>query len=838
MIMKYTNSLNKALQFGCEEAKRLEKNEILPEHLLLGICRLGRCAAVDMLVAAGADMELLKNALEKSTKDAPNGMEPQYAIKSQNILRKLDIETRSYKDQIADVQHLLMAILKDNDNRASEILKDKFGITYEGLETFYPKPNQQPRMGSGFAADEEDEDENESNSGSVRTSTEKRSSNSGTPALDNFGRDITRAAAEGKLDPVIGREDEIERMIQILFRRKKNNPILIGEPGVGKSAIVEGLAMRIAHRETTPELYDKRIVSLDMSAIVAGTKYRGQFEERMKVLIQELEKHPEVILFIDEIHNIIGAGNQAGQLDAANMLKPALARGQMRCIGATTLEEFHKSIEKDAALERRFQKIIVKAPNKEDTLKIVTQLAPLYTKAHNVEYTPEALKACVELTDRYISDRVFPDKAIDALDEVGARKHSKKPENKGEIDKLREQILALRKQKEEVIAKQDFAQAIVIKGQEETLEKQLQEETERFQNLQKTQKYKVTAEDVAEVVSLMSGVPLQRIAKAENEKLKSLLGILTKRVIGQDEAVKAVVRTVQKGRVGLKDPKRPIGTFLFVGPTGVGKTYLAQTLAEEMFGSRDALIRFDMSEFTEEYSISSLIGSAPGYVDSENGGRLTEAVRRKPYSIVLFDEIEKAHPKIYNILLSLMDEGRLTDRQGVEVDFKNTIIIMTSNAGTRELKDYGRGVGFTNRSTIDDAQTKALVRKALDKTFAPEFLNRIDNIISFGQLSHESINQILDIELETLYKRIANNGLKISISDEVRTNLLKKGYDPAYGARPMKRAIQNELEDALIDYLLEINPEELNTLQRDVLLYMENDKVVVKELTFAEADPR
>ena len=821
--MNYTNLLYRALQYSRQEAERLQSNEVAPEHLLLGICRIGACPATELLQKSGVDLDALKSELEMSVSRGEVTADMPYSRESERILRIMDLEARAYRADMTDAHHLLLALLKEKMNNAAGVLKDKFGVTYETMEKLYPKPQQQPRMGSGFTAEDDDDPLNPSS-----TVSEPGRQQSSTPALDAFGNDLTQAAAEDRLDPVIGRDEEIERVIQILSRRKKNNPILIGEPGVGKSAIVEGLALRIVHRETSPVLFNKRIVTLDVASMVAGTKYRGQFEERMKVVINELQQHPDIILFIDEIHTIIGAGNQAGQLDAANMLKPALARGEVQCIGSTTTNEYRTSIEKDGALERRFQKVMVRPTTKEETFLILKQLAPYYTAHHHVEYPDDALHACVELTERYISDRVFPDKAIDAMDEVGARKHIKMPVTPKEINELKDQIRNLRKQKEEVLQHQDFSKAVVIRTQEVELEKRLKMEIRRWEESQQEDQPIVTPEDVAAIVSTMSGVPLQRIAQAENVRLRGLAEVLCKKVIGQDEAVKTVVRSIQRSRVGLKDPHRPIGTFLFLGPTGVGKTYLAQCLAEEMFGTRDAIIRLDMSEYMEKHAVSLLVGAPPGYVGHEDAGKLTEAVRRRPYSIVLFDEIEKAHPDIFNILLQLLDEGRLTDRQGHEVDFKNTIIILTSNVGTRQLKEFGRGIGFSMSTTIDDKEAKTMLRKALDKTFSPEFLNRIDNIVTFNQLAEDSISKILDIELSEVEKRLTPLGYKLVVTDEVRKILMQKGYDQQYGARPMKRAVQSELEDVLTDFLLSSQAEKKEGEVKEISLVAENDKIIAK----------
>ncbi len=676
--------------------------------------------------------------------------------------------------------------------------------------------------------DEEDEEEvifGNKTTARRTQQAERRTSQSDTPALDAFGTDLTREAKEGRLDPVIGREKEIERVVQILSRRKKNNPILIGDPGVGKSAIVEGLAMRIVRREVSPLLSNSKIITLDIASMVAGTKYRGQFEERMKMVLEELRKHPEIILFIDEIHTIIGAGNQAGQLDAANILKPALARGEIQCIGATTLNEYRTSIEKDGALERRFQKVIVPATTKEETLEILRQLAPKYGEHHHVAYSDEVLQACVELTDRYISDRTFPDKAIDAMDEVGARTHVQTPDKPQHIAELEDTILSLQEEKHAVLQEQNYERALALRDEEKTVQECLEQELQVWNQTVDTEPTMIQTEDVANVVSLMSGVPVERLAQAENERLRTMAETIMQRVVGQDAAVQTVVRSIQRSRVGLKDPNRPIGTFLFLGPTGVGKTYLAQCLAEEMFGSREALIRIDMSEYMEKHAVSLLVGAPPGYVGHEDAGKLTEAVRRKPYSIVLFDEIEKAHPDIFNVLLQVLDEGRLTDRQGRQVDFKNTIIILTSNVGTRQLKDFGAGIGFASAERLSDEDTARMLRKALNKTFAPEFLNRIDNIVTFNQLEKASLLRILDLELKHAQQRLGALGYHLLLSDEAKELLLENGYDVQYGARPLRRAIATMLENALTDFLL---LEDTQATDREIIAVVEDKKIVIQ----------
>ncbi len=803
--MNYTEKLFQTLQFARQEAERLGNASIAPEHLLLGIIRLGEGKACELLTASGANLNGMKETLEAGLRtESPSAVKPAYDRQTERVLRIVDLETQAYKTPLSDTEHLLMAILKEKMNHAAELLEGQYHITYDSIESLFPKPLSLPKMGAGFMEDEDDEEgtapSNSPHRG--RTQTASRNTQSDTPALDAFGTDLTRAAAEGRLDPVIGREKEIERVVQILSRRKKNNPILIGDPGVGKSAIVEGLAMRIMRREVSPLLFDKKIITLDIASMVAGTKYRGQFEERMKAVLTELQKHPEIILFIDEIHTIIGAGNQAGQLDAANILKPALARGEIQCIGATTVNEYRTSIEKDGALERRFQKVIVPATTKEETLEILRQLAPKYGEHHHVYYSEEVLRTCVELTDRYISDRTFPDKAIDALDEVGARTHIQTPTKPQSLIDLEDKLRAVRQEKEAVLQEQNYERAVALRDEEMSLQTLLHSEIRMWESSQASAPQEVTESDVANVVSLMSGVPVQRLAQAENIRLRTMADTITERVIGQDDAVRTVVRSIQRSRVGLKDPNRPIGTFLFLGPTGVGKTYLAQCLAEEMFGSRDALIRLDMSEYMEKHAVSLLVGAPPGYVGHEDAGKLTEAVRRKPYSIVLFDEIEKAHSDIFNLLLQLLDEGRLTDRQGRQVDFKNTIIILTSNVGTRQLKDFGAGIGFASADCLSDEDAARTLRKALNKTFSPEFLNRIDNIVTFNQLSRDSLLRILDLELRHVDARLAPLGYRLTLSDEAKELLLTDGYDIQYGARPLRRAISADLEDALTDFLL------------------------------------
>lgn len=705
----------------------------------------------------------------------------------------------------------MLAILKDGDNLAATVLEEH-RVDYQAVFEQLSMKSTNPNAGMGFTEDDEEDEEDMNMSRSSRTGgagsasaaqAASRKPSNDTPVLDNFGVDMTRAAEEGKLDPVVGREREIERLAQILSRRKKNNPVLIGEPGVGKSAIVEGLALRIVQKKVSRILFEKRVVMLDMASVVAGTKYRGQFEERIRSIINELQKNPNVILFIDEIHTIVGAGAAAGSMDAANMLKPALARGEIQCIGATTLDEYRKNIEKDGALERRFQKVIVEPTTAEETLQILKNIKEKYEDHHNVSYTDEALEACVKLSARYITDRNFPDKAIDALDEAGSRVHLTNINVPKEIEEQEKLIEEARSLKAEAVKSQNFELAASYRDREKELSVRLEEMKVEWEARLKDDRQTVGEEEIANVISMMSGVPVQRMAQAEGLKLAGMKEELQAKVIAQDAAIEKLTKAILRSRVGLKDPNHPIGTFMFLGPTGVGKTHLAKQLAKYMFGSADALIRIDMSEYMEKYTVSRMIGAAPGYVGYEEGGQLTEKVRRKPYSIVLLDEIEKAHPDVFNILLQVLDEGRLTDNYGRTIDFKNTVIIMTSNIGTRQLKEFGRGVGFAAQNRTDDNEhSRSVIQKALNKTFAPEFLNRLDEIITFDQLSLEAITKIVDIELKGLYERVEAIGYKLVVEDDAKTFLASKGYDVQFGARPLKRAIQNHLEDGLSELIV------------------------------------
>ncbi len=815
MPVKYSEKLNNVFIYSAQEAERLGNTYVGPEHLLLGLIREGSSRAMEILQKMDVDVESVKRKIESlvRTDQEPTGNEIPLLKSTEKIKKIMELEARSLGADSADAEHLLLAILKDKNNLAVDILSVE-NVTYERILSFFHPLDETDVDFSAGLPQEEDEDEDEPFGAKKTRPKQSANKQSETPALDTFGTDITKAAAENRLDPVVGREREIERIAQILSRRKKNNPVLIGDPGVGKSAIVEGLALRIVQRRVSRILFDKRVVALDMASIVAGTKYRGQFEERIKAILNELQKNPNIILFIDEIHTIVGAGGAPGSLDAANMLKPALARGEIQCVGATTLDEYRQSIEKDGALERRFQKVMVDPTTAEETLTILQNIQDRYEYHHNVRYTPEAIKACVRLTDRYITDRSFPDKAIDALDEAGSRVHIATVAVPEEIEQLEKKLEELKVEKNKVIAEQKYEEAVPIRDKEKQTQYQLEDAIKRWERESQLNPEIVDEEKVAEVVAMMSGIPVQRIAQAEGLKLRQMGEVLSSRVIGQNDAVEKITKAIQRNRIGLKDPNKPIGTFLFLGPTGVGKTHLARVLADFMFDSQDALIRVDMSEYMEKFSVSRLIGAPPGYVGYEEGGQLTEKVRRKPYSIVLLDEIEKAHPDVFNILLQVMDEGRLTDSLGRRIDFKNTIIIMTSNVGTRQLKDFGRGVGFNMDEdlTIDSEYSRGVIQKALNKTFAPEFLNRIDDIVMFDQLSKDSLKSIIDLELKGLFKRVIDLGYKLELTNEAKDYIAEKGYDVQFGARPLKRAIQRYLEDELADVVLAGGAEEGDTI--------------------------
>ncbi len=799
---KYSNHLSQILKFSRDEAARLGNRFIEPEHLLLGLLRIDAATAMGVLRTFNVDFSAIKSRIETQIRtDATIAPDTIFGSEATTrVMRLIDLEQRAMAALTADTRHLLLAILKHGEGAAFDALTEQ-GVTYDAVRAKVSE-RRDVRMGAVFNDEDDLEDEKPVSKSTVKTKSTSSKNGSDTPVLDSFGKDITKAALEDKLDPIVGREKEIERVVQILSRRKKNNPVLIGEPGVGKSAIAEGLALRIVQRKVSRALFNKRVVALDMASIVAGTKYRGQFEERMKSILNELEKNPNIILFIDEIHTIVGAGGASGSLDAANMLKPALARGEIQCVGATTLNEYRQSIEKDGALERRFQKIMVEPTTKEETLQILENIKFRYEEHHQVTYTPEAIEACVNLTERYVTDRSFPDKAIDALDEVGSRMHLLNLHVPAHIEALEQEIDDKNREKNALVEAQKYELAAECRDVVRRMNEQLETAKQEWMKSENAERVTITEQDVAKTVSMMSGVPVQRIAAAESTRLLQMKSTLQQHVIGQDAAIDKLVKSILRSRVGLKDPNRPIGSFFFLGPTGVGKTYLAKRLAEFMFGSSDAIIRVDMSEFMEKFSVSRLIGAPPGYVGYEEGGQLTEKVRRKPYSIVLLDEIEKAHADVYNMLLQVLDEGHLTDSLGRKIDFKNTIIIMTSNVGTRQLKEFGHGVGFVQPTQNNEQYAQSVIQKALSKTFSPEFLNRIDDVIIFDQLSRESIFKIIDLELEKLYRRAGNLGFKLDLTNEAKQFLADKGYDVQYGARPLKRAIQNHLEDMLAERLL------------------------------------
>lgn len=841
MSNEFTQQVSDIVVYGKEEANRLQNDHIEPEHLLLGILRDGECKAAEILKSFYLDLKGIKNELETQLREKSilenYSQDISFSEEASKILTLSKLEARLMNDEKVDTPHILLAIMRDNQNNAYKIL-EKNDVTYEKIIDRL-KQEEAPFDGLDFNDDEEEEgigrrgnaDKDNDGFGSSAnrqtTQTEQKQADGGTPYLDNYGIDLTKAAEGGKLDPVVGREKEIERIAQILSRRKKNNPILIGEPGVGKSAIAEGLALRIVEKRVSRALFGKRIISLDMTAVVAGTKYRGQFEERIRAILTEVKKHPDVILFIDEIHTIVGAGSAAGSMDAANMLKPALARGEIQCIGATTLDEYRKNIEKDGALERRFQKVLVEPTSPEETLQILRNIKDKYEEHHNVTYTDEALEACVRLTDRYVTDRYFPDKAIDAMDEAGSRIHLTHISVPQEIEEQERLIEEAQQHKNEAIRLQNFELAASFRDRENQYTEQLERLKNEWKEKLKDNRETVDAPQIEEVVSMISGVPVQRMAQAEGVRLKGMKQALLSKVIGQDKAVETLVRSIQRSRVGLKDPNKPIGTFLFLGPTGVGKTHLAKELAKNMFGTTDAIIRIDMSEYMEKFTVSRLVGAPPGYVGYEEGGQLTEKVRRHPYSIVLLDEIEKAHSDVFNMLLQVMDEGRLTDSLGRTVDFKNTIIIMTSNIGTRQLKEFGKGIGFTAQTGENEKEhANSVIRKALNKSFAPEFINRLDEIVTFDQLDIASLEKIIDIELAGLYKRIEGCGYHLLLDQEAKRFVAEKGYDVQFGARPLKRSIQNHLEDGLAELIINEEPQTGDTLH--VYMNAQGDGVEMK----------
>ena len=823
MEAKFSNRVKEVISLSREEALRLGHDYIGTEHLLLGMIREGEGVAVGLLKKLGVSLDDLRLSIEEATKSTANHSNVKNLAnipltrQSEKVLKITYLEAKIFKSQLIGTEHLLLSILRDDDNIATQIL-DKFDVNYDVVKELLEYQTENPTQASSDTDDPDDDGPSSrmfSSSSSSRSESSKGGEKSRTPVLDNFGRDLTKLAEDDKLDPIVGREKEIERVAQILSRRKKNNPILIGEPGVGKTAIAEGLALRIVQKKVSRVLFNKRVVTLDLASLVAGTKYRGQFEERMKAVMNELEKSPDVILFIDELHTIVGAGGASGSLDASNMFKPALARGEIQCIGATTLDEYRQYIEKDGALARRFQMVMVDATTVEETIQILDNIKEKYEDHHNVNYTPEAINACVKLSDRYISDRFLPDKAIDVLDEAGARVHINNIHVPETIVKLEEEIEEVKREKNRVVKSQKYEEAAQLRDKEKKMLEQLEAEKTKWENETKTKRYTVDEEAVAEVIAMMTGVPTKRVAQNESQKLLGMAEELQGKVIGQDEAIKKLTKAIQRTRVGLKDPQKPIGSFVFLGPTGVGKTELAKILATYLFDKEDSLIRIDMSEYMEKFSVSRLVGAPPGYVGYEEGGQLTEKVRRKPYSVVLLDEIEKAHPDVFNILLQVLDDGILTDGLGRRVDFRNTIIIMTSNIGARDLKDFGAGIGFSTQAKQDsmDEIMKSTIQSALKKTFSPEFLNRLDDVIVFNSLGREDIHQIIDITLGRLFKRISDLGYTVELTDPAKDFLADKGYDPQYGARPLNRAIQKYLEDAVAEEILKGE-----TAEGDVLL--------------------
>ena len=812
MDNNFSAQVKEIISYSREEALRLGNDFIGTEHLVLGLIRDGENTAIKILKSLNVDLYELRKEIELAVKDKTgkniaNINSLPLTKQAEKVIRITVLEAKANKSPLVESEHLMLSILKNKENIATQIL-NQFDVDYDMFKNELGYVKTDPK--ADFQDDDPEEFDEEKKSYSQQQRSTKGSASqpkSKTPVLDNFGRDITRLAENNALDPIVGRETEIERVSQILSRRKKNNPILIGEPGVGKTAIVEGLALRIIQRKVSRVLFDKRVVSLDLAALVAGTKYRGQFEERMKAIMNELEKNRDVILFIDEIHTIVGAGGASGSLDASNIFKPALARGELQCIGASTLDEYRMYIEKDGALDRRFQKVMVEQPSVEETIQILTNIKSKYEDYHNVTYTDEAIDACVKLSDRYMTDRLLPDKAIDVLDEVGARVHLKNINVPDEVLELEKKIEDIKLEKNKVVKSQRFEEAASLRDTEKRLQEELEKAKSDWEEESKHKRFPIDEEAIAEVVSMMTGIPVKRMVQAETEKLRRMATDLAAAVVGQDEAIQKVVKAIQRNRVGLKDPKKPIGTFIFLGPTGVGKTELARALARYMFDNDDALIRIDMSEYMEKFTVSRLIGAPPGYVGYEEGGQLTEKVRRKPYSVILLDEIEKAHPDIYNILLQVLDDGILTDGLGRKIDFKNTMIIMTSNIGARQLKDFGEGVGFQTATRVQNADenNKAVIEKSLKRTFSPEFLNRIDDVVIFNHLTEENIFSIIDILMKGVTKRLHNLGLELELTEEAKKFISEKGYDAQFGARPLHRAIQKYLEDPLAEEILNMN---------------------------------
>ena len=829
MEAKFSPQVKDVISFSREEALRLGHDYIGAEHLLLGLIREGDGMAIKILRSLGVDTSKLRRSIEDAVRGTSSvtvnlGNIP-LTKQAEKVLKITYLEAKIFKSDLIGTEHLLLSILRDDDNIASQILL-QYSITYEVFKQEVEVNKNGFRdeaQGGGTAGGDDDYQEEESFTAPKKVSDIK----SKTPVLDNFGRDLTRAAEEGRLDPIVGREKEIERVSQILSRRKKNNPILIGEPGVGKSAIAEGLALRIVQRKVSRVLFNKRVVTLDLASLVAGTKYRGQFEERMKAVMNELEKSTDVILFIDEIHTIVGAGGASGSLDASNMFKPALARGEIQCIGATTLDEYRQYIEKDGALDRRFQKVMIEPATPDETIEILNRIKEKYEEHHGVTYTDEAINACVALTSRYITDRFLPDKAIDALDEAGSRVHLTNihvPEN---IITIESKIEDIKVEKNKVVKSQKYEEAAKLRDTEKNLLEELDRAKAEWEAETKTKRYEVSEDNVAEVVSMMTGIPLQRVGQADSTKLLNMYDKVNEKIIGQDDAIKKLTKAIQRTRAGLKDPKKPIGSFIFLGPTGVGKTELAKELARFMFDSDDSLIQIDMSEYMEKFAVSRLVGAPPGYVGYEEGGQLTEKVRRKPYAVILLDEIEKAHPDVFNILLQVLDEGQLTDSLGRKVDFRNTIIIMTSNIGARQLKDFGAGVGFSTSAKINqnDAHSRGVIENALKRAFAPEFLNRVDDVVVFNSLAKDDIFKIIDIELKALFGRVHSLGYEVKLTDTAKEFIADKGYDSAFGARPLKRAIQKYLEDPIAEEILKGDIHEGDILEIDY--NKEKEEIVV-----------
>ncbi|MFN8416087.1 MAG: ATP-dependent Clp protease ATP-binding subunit [Cytophagaceae bacterium] len=842
MEAKFSNRVKEVISLSREEALRLGHDYIGAEHLLLGMIREGEGVAISLLKKLGVSLDALKNSLEEAIKGTATGNVKNLTNipltrQAEKVLKITYLEAKIFKSDLIGTEHLLLSVLRDEDNVATQVLH-KFEVTYDVIKELLEYHTHNPK-----ASDAEDADDDSSRlfgSGSSgqqsggKEATRGAAEKSRTPVLDNFGRDLTKMAEDGKLDPIVGREKEIERVAQVLSRRKKNNPILIGEPGVGKTAIAEGLALRIVQKKVSRVLFNKRVVTLDLASLVAGTKYRGQFEERMKAVMNELEKSPEVILFIDEIHTIVGAGGASGSLDASNMFKPALARGDIQCIGATTLDEYRQYIEKDGALARRFQIVMVDATTPEETVQILNNIKEKYEDHHHVIYTEEALNACVKLSDRYISDRFLPDKAIDVLDEAGARVHLNNIHVPSDILKLEEAIENIKKEKNKVVKSQKYEEAAQLRDKEKKLIEQLENAKVRWEEETKKKRYHVKEENVADVIAMMTGIPAARVAESESKKLLNMGVDLKSSVIGQDKAIEKLVKAIQRTRVGLKDPKKPIGSFIFLGPTGVGKTELAKSLAKYLFDKEDALVRVDMSEYMEKFSISRLVGAPPGYVGYEEGGQLTEKIRRKPYSVILLDEIEKAHPDVFNLLLQVLDDGILTDGLGRRVDFRNTIIIMTSNIGVRDLKDFGAGIGFNTQSRKEnmDDMMKGTIQNALRKAFSPEFLNRLDDVIIFNSLERQDIHKIIDITLSKVFARITTLGYNIELTEKAKDFLAEKGYDQAYGARPLNRAIQKYLEDPIAEEILRGELQEGDIILAD---YEDGkDELIVKNKKKAE----